>query len=944
MFKNQILRALKTCYQYLPVGAKTRIYMKDKFYTMFSFALKNTPLYNRWYAVRYGNGNFLSSGVLLRGGVFQHRQKQQPGRIAIQLHLFYIDLIDDFCQYLQNMPFEFDLLVSIVDKSKKNFVEESFGKISHIESCVVRVVPNRGRDVAPFVVGFADLLGNYDFVAHIHSKKSLYTGSEQAEWRNYLLEGLLGNEEWIRMIFGEFMANENLGLIYPRPAKNVPYMAFTWLSNYRIGQELMARLKVKPNTTTYFDFPAGTMFWARSKAIKRLHTSGIRLDDFPVEKGQMDGTIAHAVERIMALMVNTEGMDYYEVDAATGTYAMNCGCKNMWQYIPRTDESINFLMDTDTISFDVFDTLVMRKIYAPSFVNELIGVELEHKYGIDIDFPACRLGAEAVARQKLSKSKDCSLDDIYKEFKDMTGLPAEVCQKIRELEVDWEVRLAVPRMSMVHWLKEFKKAGKRVILTSDMYLNSEELKRILAKCGVEGYDEIFVSSETGLRKDTGDVWRKFIDDGMLGHLCHIGDNEVSDQQLPGDMKFNAWHVMSSANLFSFSPFGNYLLQRKNMDMSLWGAVLLGTVLWRKFSDPFVLQKYQGKYRLKEFKELGYVIYGPILLTFICWLIREMKRDKRQAILFIARDGYFLQPLYEFVAGEMGEEILPSDYFLASRRAVTVSSLRTLDDILSLMETSYVGSIKDFFSSHFGIEIIDGEEEVILPGVRDKHLVGGYIRKYQEEIIAKACQERKAYEAYINSLNLDLEKKTGFVDIGYAGTIQYYISRLVESNNFIGYYMATDSRNRFGKDDTEWTRGCFAVNGDHGNAKDGVFKYQLLMETVLTSPDGQLDCFEMNNGKPVPIYGPKGVPQENIDSLREIHEGVQEFCKDVIDTYGNILLDMPIDVSFLDAWITCFVLDDSMLEKKLKEFFVIDDTFCNQALENVLDLYRKGRSN
>ena len=944
MLKNQILRALKTCYQHLPVNARTRIYMKDKFYTIFSFALKNTALYNRWYTVKYGNSDFLSSGVLLKCGSFEHRQKKQPGKIAIQLHLFYIDLTDDFCKYLSNMPFDFDLLVSIVDESKKQFVEERFGRISHLKHCIVRVVPNRGRDVAPFIVGFGDLLGKYDFVAHIHSKKSLYTGTEQTEWRNYLLDSLLGNEEWIRQIFGEFTANEKLGLIYPRPSKNVPYMAFTWLSNYQIGQELLARLKVKPNPSAYFDFPAGTMFWARSKAIKRLYTSGIRLDDFPRENGQMDGTIAHAVERVMALMVTTEGMDYYEMDAATGTYAMNCGCKNMWQYIPRTEDSIKHLMDFETVSFDVFDTLIMRKIYAPAFVNELIDAELEHEWGLDIDFPSCRLGAEAVARQKLPEGRDCSLEDIYGEFEEITGLDHETCQKIRQLEVEWEVKLAVPRAPMVRWLKEFKKAGKRVILTSDMYLNRQELERLLAKCGVEGYDEIFLSSETGLRKDTGTIWQKYIDDGLLGHLLHIGDNEVSDHQRPVDLKFSGWHVMSSANLFSFVPFGNHILQRKGLNMSLWGAVLLGTVLWRKFADPFVLKENQGKYRVKDFRELGYIIYGPILLTYICWLLRELKRDERQSVLFIARDGYFLQPLYEMVAKELGEEALPSVYFLASRRCVTTSSLKTLEDVMSLLDTSYIGTVKEFFTSHFGFEIEGGSEEIALPGEHDKQLVGSYIRKHQAEILGRARKEREAYEAYIKSLGLDLAKKTAFVDIGYAGTIQYYISRLVESDNCIGYYMATDNRNRFGENDTEWTRGCFAVNENYAAAKDGIYKYQLLLETVLTSPDGQLDYFEMQDGKAVPVYGPKGVPQENIESLRMIHAGVQDFCKDVLDTYGRTIMDIPLDISFLDAWMTGFVLDENLLDDELKDFFVIDDTFCNQALENVFDLYRKGIGN
>ncbi len=943
MLKQQILYALKTCYRYLPVGAPTRTYMKDKFYSIFSFALKDTQMYHIWYNTKYGLEGFTAGTLVQKRGRFSHKQIEQPGRIGVQLHLFYIDLAEEFFTYLKNMPFDFDLLVSIVDEKKKTFVEEYFSRIPHLQRCIVRVVPNRGRDVAPFIVGFADLLSQYDFIAHIHSKKSYYTGTEQEEWRNYLLEGLFGSEEWLREIFGEFMENENLGLIYPRPVASMPYVAFTWMSNYPIGMELLVRLNVAPNTTEYFDFSAGTMFWVRSKAIRRLFSSGISIDDFPEEQGQTDGTLAHAVERTLVLLTMDEGMDYYEADVATGTYTMNCGTKNMGQYFSRSARDIDFVLSFDVISFDIFDTLIMRKISSPSFVNDLIGLNVEKKLGIHIDFSRCRLEAELAARQKLSENQDCSLNEIYKEFAKVTGLSSDICEKIRGLEVETELEQMTPRLQMLQWFKTCCNSGKRVILTSDMYLTKKEMERVLTKYGIQGYDELYLSSETGLRKDTGAIWKKFVDDGMKKRMIHIGDNEVSDWQRPVDYGLDSYHIMSSMNLFSLTRFGSYLLHRRGRNMSLWGSILLGTILWKHFDNPFLFHENKGQKKLKSFYELGYVIYGPILLTYICWLFQETRRDQRQAILFMARDGYFLKPLYEMFVQRLNITALPSVYFLTSRRSITMASVRTLEDIFVLLETHYEGTIQNFFKVRFGIEIDDGQQDIVLPGRYDKQLLRDMVCRYQDAILDRAKGERDAYEAYIDSLNLDFSKKIALVDMGYAGTIQYYLSLFVNNEDFIGYYFATNRETRFGNLANERMRGCFAFNEDSTTISEGVYKYHLLMEAVLTSPEGQLNYFERQKEKIVPIYGEKEFAQKNIDSLQNIHVGILDYCKDVLDTYGTSVLDIPMDTSFLDDWMTCFVLDEGMLDDGLKAFYVIDDSFCNLAVNNVLDFYRHGRN-
>lgn len=945
--KDKALSAGRLLYKAIPLDDDKKTELKDKFYRRFAPLLQDTERYKNWQL----SNDLLPSppkpnvipddGKFFSGEIFS-----QPGKIAIQAHIFYLDLLDEMASYCANMPYAFDALISIVDKDAMDKVLSVFEKIPNVEKCVVRVVPNRGRDVAPFLVGFGDLLPEYDFVAHIHSKKSLYTGSEQQNWRNYLFDALLGSSELIRKIFKGF-EDESVGVIYPRPADNVPYAAFTWLSNRAVGQSLLKRAGIAPNKTEYFDFPAGTMFWARTRALQKFFDIGLMFEDFPPEQGQNDGTIAHAFERSILLAAQSEGMKYYEFDPATGSYLVNHGSKNLWQYYGRASEEVHsyVLSRPGVVSFDVFDTLIMRYVAKPYHVNEIIGIKASEFLGTDFDFPKLRVKAEEQARQK--KGSDVTLDEIYTSFAALTKLDEETCQRVRDLEIDTEVALCLPRREVVSWFKEAKHLGKEIWLISDMYMQTPDLERLLKRCGVEGYDKLLISCETGLRKDTAAIWNDLAAKGLNApdKLMHVGDNETSDIQLAGDRKFGAYHIMSAINLFSQTTFGRSLLEQVESKLSLYAGICLGVVLAKKFHDPFQLRAAitdgTNNLILKDFRELGYWLYGAPLLTFILWLIQKTQADGMERILFLARDGYFLQPLYQLVAEFLNVKALPSDYFYASRRAVTVAAIRDIEQAKALIKLRFEGTQKEFFKARFGLELGD-DTETFLPNDsvlfenHSEELIGKIIDEHAEEILNHAANERTNFEKYITNLGGSLDK-VGVVDMGYSGTIQFYLQELT-GKIFKGYYFATSATNRFGAESIKRMRGCFAENDDYQWTKSAVYRYQLLFETILTAPDAQLKHFD-EEGKPV--FGEPEPGQRYFSDINAIHRGIKEFCRDVTGVFGDILLRVPIDKNFVNAWVRAFVSDKKIVAPKLREVFALDDDYCNTFHGNALDFYLRG---
>ena len=109
-------------------------------------------------------------------------------KIAVHLHLFYVDLFEEFIWYLNNMPFEYDLFISMISDEDIKYVKSRCKSLNKCNKYVVRVMENRGRDIAPLYVGFRDELVKYDYFLHMHSKKSLYTGTEKKGWRQMSLD------------------------------------------------------------------------------------------------------------------------------------------------------------------------------------------------------------------------------------------------------------------------------------------------------------------------------------------------------------------------------------------------------------------------------------------------------------------------------------------------------------------------------------------------------------------------------------------------------------------------------------------------------------------------------------------------------------------------------------------------------------------------------------
>ena len=230
--------------------------------------------------------------------------------LVVVCHLFFDDMAEEFKGYLSNIPFHFDLYITTDTNEKKRSIENTFAgwKCGNVE---VRISQNRGRDIAPKLITCVDVYGKYEYVLHIHSKHSPHA-RQLAGWRKYLLETLIGSPEIVTSIFEVFQNYPGIGMIAPQHLEGVR-PAIGWGFNYKNAKTFSRRLALSLDIDQIIDFPAGSMFWARSAALKPILDIDLSFDDFPVEKSQTDGTLAHVIERLYFHICEAAGFDWIKI-------------------------------------------------------------------------------------------------------------------------------------------------------------------------------------------------------------------------------------------------------------------------------------------------------------------------------------------------------------------------------------------------------------------------------------------------------------------------------------------------------------------------------------------------------------------------------------------------------------------------------------------------------
>lgn len=834
--------------------------------------------------------------------------------IAVHLHLYYEELLEEFLVYFSHIPEPFDLYISCKEGCDNKRISEKVKMNSHINKVVVRECINRGRDLAPFYVLFRNELQEYEYLLHVHTKKSLYTGEDKQEWRHWALDGVLKDEKSVVQCLKSLRdAEPRGGLVFGEMVSSLPIMALHWLRNSENGRNILSRMHMTMDGHMLF-YPVGSFFWAKRNAIQPLFDLKLSYQDFEEECGQIDGTLAHALERVIACVVQQRGYGIYIFNPETGKMALNKSYYSFKEYFKLNVGTMSdYLEGFDLITFDIFDTLITRLCYRPDDIFYLMNRLIETRYKKTVDFFKIRKAAERKAFEKYGEFTN--INNIYEYIKTVSNFSEEESLELKQMEIELESELCIPRKDMLEVYNKLLSTGKKILLISDMYLPSEIIEKMLYKCGYKGYLDIWISCDKGKRKDSDTIWDDFFSKYGEKRTIHIGDNPQSDCQMVIDRKREAILILSPLEQFRLSQL--YDDFEEFVNGSIEDSMILGYFVNKcLYNSPFALTE-KGIPEVKDLENMIQGIFGPLFLKFMDYL--QKSSSEKNKLLFLSREGYFLERLYTIYCENFNQKEIVHKYLLTSRRASSVPQIESYEDIKEILENPYTGKASTLLKERFGLQL--KERDYYIKSLTDeKSKVLITLSNYIDDLLNRAKWEKQAYLKYIEQEISDINdiEDSILVDVGYAGSIQYYLMKLL-GKRLDACYMVTDYKVKPASIDgtyrslySFWTNPAF-------------LQTTLFLEAITAAPHGQVVHFHDENGKIKAV-----LKDENRDEYEKAKD-CQKYIISYVECMGQILEEIhPKFNKELVSKIFDQLLKADLLSKELKTFFTVNDEYCNDG--------------
>ena len=228
-------------------------------------------------------------------------------KVGLHIHVHYPELLDEILKAISMNKIRPEIYITctnqaIGDLAVKNINERGLNLKEII------LTPNRGRDIGPLLTCLGkELDEKYPIYGHIHTKKSVHIAKNQSHsWRTFLIENLIGGDknQMMDCIISAMLEDKTIGLVFPSD----PHCP-GWDANFQQAKTLADKLNIK-YLTNEFNFPIGTMFWARKNALSPLYGLNLGWDDYPLEPIGYDGTLLHSIERLIPFVAESQGFRY----------------------------------------------------------------------------------------------------------------------------------------------------------------------------------------------------------------------------------------------------------------------------------------------------------------------------------------------------------------------------------------------------------------------------------------------------------------------------------------------------------------------------------------------------------------------------------------------------------------------------------------------------------
>ncbi|MQB06219.1 hypothetical protein DXT91_19145 [Agrobacterium tumefaciens] len=563
----------------------------------------------------------------------------------------------------------------------------------------------------------------------------------------------------------------------------------------------------------------------------------------------------------------------------------------------------------DLVTFDIFDTLVHRKLRAPVDVFEAVRVATLQSniallnHDLLASFSHHRMQAEKDARDIFAAASrgegEINLDEIYHRFEVLTGCSSEVRELLRAKELELEKTFLFASKKGLQVFEELRNKTKKLAFVSDMYLSSSWLRKMLEEKGFANLCDvpIFVSGELRKSKHSGELYaevRTRLNIAQDANWLHVGDNSWSDvkqaQKHSIKTRWADWAIVDNQRL---------VCARSRSDYTVNSIIEF-------FATP------QARQFLPEngYERVGYRIFGPLIFGFMLWLCAKVLETKVEQVAFVARDGWLPHRLFEILKKDVGLDHVATSYVHFSRRVGHQVGIREWD--IEKTWAPFAGKVAR--PIEHSLETVGYDVRTIphlldqfglaasSPVLHEKISAGRDMLSTTFELGLKAASDRRRkFRPYFDR-HFSPGIKTALVDIGWNGNIQRYLLGALDQKyskeDFVGLYLGLHSSATTNRDLGFSMQGWLSHYGNQPHIQEYLQSGGVeLLEFALTADHGTTLGYEISDtGEIVPKLEDI-LPEERDyrEKAMSVQQGVIKFVEDnryLLKIYNPAVISSP----------------------------------------------------
>lgn len=424
--------------------------------------------------------------------------------------------------------------------------------------------------------------------------------------------------------------------------------------------------------------------------------------------------------------------------------------------------ALNFsrnIIEYDVISFDVFDTLLLRPFIQPHHLFMIIGEKLNC-----VNFMSIRMKAEKEARSQAEVKKghkQVTIYDIYEIIQLRTGIDKQYGVQL-ELQTELEFCFANPYMKDVFEI--LKSQNKKIIAISDMYLTKSMIVQLLDNSGFSGFSDVFVSCENNGSKGDKQLFKIVLQKlGKDISLVHIGENYESD-------------IKNAEDLGIATRYYNNVNETGNQYRADGMSELIGST----YSGIVNTHLHNGNKQYTPHYEYGFIYGGLYILGYCKWIYDYAKQNNIDKVLFLSRDGDIYHKVFNYLYTDMNNEYIYWSRIANSKYTIEKNRYDFLKRIVRHKEKVTIKGLLESLELDVMVGLLSQyelkEDDFIHKG--NVKLIQTLFIENWETVVKKITEDDVIVKEYFMNI-IQESKKVAVVDVGWVGSGGTGIKYLIE---------------------------------------------------------------------------------------------------------------------------------------------------------------------